>query len=57
MINLNLTIDEVNVVIAGISKLTIEQGYSTWQKVVQQAQKQAAQSQEPQILSDSPAAD
>ena len=59
MINLTLSIDEVNIVIAGLGKLSIEQGVSTWQKIVQQAQNQVAQqtTQTAQVLSDSPSED
>ena len=41
MITLNLELAEVNVVMAGLAKLTIEQGVATWQKILQQAQPQA----------------
>lgn len=52
MITLNLEIAEVNVIIAGLQKLTMEQALSTWQKVVTQGQAQT-QADTP----DAPAAD
>lgn len=49
MITLNLEIAEVNTVLAGLNKLTMEQALSVWQKVVAQAQPQteAAAVQQP----------
>jgi len=41
MIQLNLEIAEVNTVLAGLNKLTMEQAMPTWQKIVAQAQPQA----------------
>ena len=41
MINLSLELAHVQVIMAGLAKLSIEQGMATWQAVSQQAQPQA----------------